>query len=504
MQEYEDRFYERSFAHLEGDGQRICLYPEYKWDPEGFANHVLGVRLWVCQSELCQAVVDHTEVSVRACFASGKTFLAAVLALWWMFTREVCLVISTAPTARQVEELLWAEIAELHQSSKRPLGGQILSRKAKLDGKRKAFGVVGSAKNKSSKAGYHSKSGEVLFLLDEKAGMSQQQIDGFRGLISDPTKGRIFGIGNPVSTSGPFYDEHTEPKGDKFLYAISALRTPAFSEADKSQWPGLVTQAYVERARRELGERHPVYITTILAEFYKDDNGWQVVPETWGDLAAQRWAEHLEPTPHNYLAADVAADGSNETVLYHRSGRRIQIVDRWTGAQLAEPDEHGQRGTMATARRIVDHAERLQVSRLLVDSQGLGIGICDRIREFQEGGRLQGCWFYPVATGDGFGPDSPNKAKFYRIVDQCYWHMREAFDPENPLAVAIDPEDTDLRRQLSWRKWQIIGQGEDGYMIKVSRKRDLIAEGKPSPDLADSVSLLFFDPPGFEGEVFFV
>lgn len=503
--EYQDRANERVFARLEGGGQKLALFPEFEWDPVGFGRHILGVELWICQSEICDLLVANPEVSVRACYASGKTFLAAVLALWWMFTRDTGLVVSTAPTARQVEELLWAEIAELHANSRRELGGTILSRKARLDGKRRAFGVVGDAKNKSTKAGYHSKSGKVLFLVDEAAGMKASQLEGFRGLLVNPLECRSLEIGNPVSTEGPFYEDHVHGRSSKILYKISALRTPNVTGTgeDKRRYPGLVSQAYVEKARRELGESHPLFKTTILAEFVRDEHGQVVVPESWVRAAADRWPDRLENEPDiNYLAADVAGHGQNENVIYQRKGRRIFKIDSWTHAQIAQVDEHGQQGTMTTARRIVEWAEELKCTRLMVDAQGLGVVICDRIEEFRQAGRLQGCNFYPVATGEG--ATGPSADRYHRLIDQLQWKMREAFDPEGSGPVVIDPEDVELIKQLPWRRWHLVGDGEDNPRIKVTRKRDLIAEGKPSPDSADSVSLLFYEPDQYEGEVFFI
>lgn len=506
LSEYEDRFLERSFASLDGGGDKLALYPEYEWDPVGFARDILGVELWICQREICDLVVENPEVSVRACYASGKTFLAACLALWWLWTRPVCLVVSTAPTARQVEELLWAEINDLHSSAKRPLGGTILSRKARLDGKRKAFGVVGDAKNKSTKAGYHSKAGKVLFLVDEAAGMKSGQMDGFRGLLVDPEECRSLEIGNPVSTEGPFYEDHVYKRSQsKKLYAISALRTPNLTgEGEEARrYPGLVSQAYVNKVLADLGPKHPLFVTTILAEFVRDEHGQVTVPESWAIAAGQRWAERFEDEPEiNYLSADVAGHGQNENVLYQRKGRRIFKVDSWIGADVAEGDESGQRGTMLTARRIIEWAEKVGATRLLVDSQGLGIGICDRIAEFQDAGRAPKCRFYPVATGES--ATGPTANRYHRQIDQLQWAMREAFDPDGPAPVAIEPTDTDLIKQLPWRRWSLIGDGEDNARIKVSRKRDLISEGKPSPDSADAVSLLFFEPEEVEGDVFFV
>jgi hypothetical protein len=78
--------------------------------------------------------------------------------------------------------------------------------------------------------------------------------------------------------------------------------------------------------------------------------------------------------------------------------------------------------------------------------------------------------------------------EYHNIVDEIQFAMRAAFDPSNPEAVLIDPDDKDLALELSARYWKI--EGEEG-VIKVERKRDLRKRGVGSPDRGDAVSLLF-------------
>ena len=61
----------------------------------------------------CEAVRDHPQVTVRSGHGVGKTFVAACAALWWVYSFRPSLVLTTAPTARQVEGLLWGEIRRL-------------------------------------------------------------------------------------------------------------------------------------------------------------------------------------------------------------------------------------------------------------------------------------------------------------------------------------------------------------------------------------------------------
>lgn len=482
-----ERLEEKTTLSFTRQGRSVAIFPEYKWDPVGFCRDILGVELWIAQQEVAQLVATHPRVSVAACYASGKTFLAACLVLWWLFTRKSCLVVTTAPTGRQVKELLWAEIGMLHSMSKVPLGGKILTRETRLGKHRRGFGVAGDGK--STNAGYHDKSGQVLFIVDEKAGMKRQALADFDGLMVDENECRELGIGNPVSTSGPFYEEHMNP--DEMsrwkLYSISALRTPNLTgnAEDKKRYPGLVSASWVEHRRKKWGEKHPLFITKVLGQFYIVAGLAKVVPNDWVAVSQKRWSGILEGLDSvDVLGIDVAGGGQNQTVAYRRKGRRLFRAAAWH-----EPD------TMITARRIVELGEKLQVKRICIDTTGLGIGIGDRVHQLKAEGRLSGIEVYSCNLGAGAEEDG-----YVRLVDQVQFAMRQAFDPENPLAVAIDPQDTDLAEELPHRGWSIV---EDGGNIKVERKRDLKARGIDSPDSADAASLTFYEPPN-AGEFFFV
>ena len=79
-------------------------------NPVMWIENVLGVRLWSKQKEIVRAVRDEPRVAVRAGHNVGKSFVAACLALWFLYSFRPSKVVTTAPTWRQVREILWREI----------------------------------------------------------------------------------------------------------------------------------------------------------------------------------------------------------------------------------------------------------------------------------------------------------------------------------------------------------------------------------------------------------
>ena len=55
---------------------------------------------------------------MKAANGVGKTYLAADLLLWFLFCFRPSVVLTTAPTWRQVESLLWEEVRRRFRKAK--------------------------------------------------------------------------------------------------------------------------------------------------------------------------------------------------------------------------------------------------------------------------------------------------------------------------------------------------------------------------------------------------
>jgi superfamily II DNA or RNA helicase len=75
-----------------------------------FIKGTLGANIWEKQIEIADAVDDHRYVAVASCHGAGKSHIAARIALAFLHTRPRSIVLTTAPTARQVQHVLWREI----------------------------------------------------------------------------------------------------------------------------------------------------------------------------------------------------------------------------------------------------------------------------------------------------------------------------------------------------------------------------------------------------------
>ena len=66
-------------------------------DPVLCASVLLKSSLWLKQQEILLSVNTQPKTAIKACHASGKTYVAAVTVLWWLITHPNGIVVTTAP-----------------------------------------------------------------------------------------------------------------------------------------------------------------------------------------------------------------------------------------------------------------------------------------------------------------------------------------------------------------------------------------------------------------------
>ena len=192
-------------------------------DPGWFAERFLGASPWKKQRDVLRGLRDHDLVAVRSCNGSGKTFTAALATLWWLHMHDEATVITTAPSERQVKDLLWREIRHLHAKNPEYLGGKLTSTRLELSEKRFAYGF--STDTAGRFQGFHSKN--ILVIVDEAAEVREFIFDAIFGCLTSENA-KMLMIGNPSRLAGTFYDAFHKNRARWKTIHISAFDTPAF------------------------------------------------------------------------------------------------------------------------------------------------------------------------------------------------------------------------------------------------------------------------------------
>ena len=108
-------------------------------NPDLWIENILNCSLWTIPKLIAKAVFTQkqdgstTRVCVPACASVGKSHLAARVALAFFYNFRPCTVITTAPTMRQVGEILWREIAQAWSMARFNMGGELKQTRIDVD-----------------------------------------------------------------------------------------------------------------------------------------------------------------------------------------------------------------------------------------------------------------------------------------------------------------------------------------------------------------------------------
>jgi len=482
-------------------GSACSKFAEYRERPLDFVSEVLRKRLWAAERDLITNVLGHRRVAIRSCRKGGKTFGLAVLVetfinLW------PTIVVTIAPTHRQVEELLWGEINKIHADA----GGRLLGEcgKTQLRVAPRHYAIGFSTDRPGRLQGFHagveppedpdadltpdelakrieqalsglSDDTRLLFIFDEAAEVAQALYDAMQGSMLGPNAFLVL-AGNPVmdqASDHEFARAH-QPGSDYFRMKITALDgydDPLDSDKEYRVPNWLVDSEELERQKRNWGEDSPLFRAYALGQFASKDSEWRVIRPALL-IAAQ--------------ARDVYSDiGVHIGVDVSRAGKDECVASRWAyGIKTAEhvwnSDDLMYSVTMIEALRSkwgID-GEPLPADHIHIDMGGLGGGVVDRLH--QKGYEVDGVDF-------GSGPDYDweeltGETRFVNRRAELHWIMRRAL--EEGIA-KIPAKFTDSCREACWPDYKLAVRG-GGTAIQIESKDDIKNRFGRSPDHFDS------------------
>ena len=97
-----------------------------------WCEHILGVRTlsWEKHREILEAMRTNDRIAVASGHSMGKDFLAGMITLDFLCNNFPSVVITTAPTDRQVEKIIWGEISKYWNPGM--LEGKLMTREIKI------------------------------------------------------------------------------------------------------------------------------------------------------------------------------------------------------------------------------------------------------------------------------------------------------------------------------------------------------------------------------------
>lgn len=437
-------------------------------DPVWFVREVLGLDPWSKQCSILESVRDNKRTAVRSGHGVGKTTIAAAVVLWFLaaFGPEA-LAVTTAPTWRQVRDLLWRAIATQHAKAAGFFDGKLNDTRLEFAPEWYAVGL--STREPENFQGYHAPN--LLFVCDEASGVAQPIFDAAEGFLTGEGS-RVLLIGNPTQVTGQFYDAFHKEQALWHTIHVATTDSPNFTGEEVSERArrALVGQEWLDDKKVKWGEASPIYAVRVKGDFPQQSDR-AVVSLAELELAQNRGEEPEAGTEHDWpcvVSCDPARFGSDETVIALRRGNHVRVVKTYNGKATTE--------TTGEILRILRENHHPLYGRpvAVVDEIGIGGGIVDQLRADGE--------YSIYAYNASHAPVESNEGEYPNARSELWFEFANDWLP----VIDLDPDDQ-LAADLLAPEYKIDAKGR----LVVEPKDDTKKRLGRSPDRADGVMMAF-------------
>lgn len=430
----------------------VTPWPECAGDPARFAETALRLTPTAQQREFFAALAGPgARVAVRSGHGTGKSTALAAAALWFLATRPDALAPCTAPTAHQLQDVLWREMRRL-LAAMNPGTRELFTATADRILIKGSAGMIvartARPENPDALQGFHAP--EILFIIDEAAGVSDAVFEVARGALSTPSA-RVALTGNPTRLTGYFHNAFHLARDSWTRLHFSCLDSP------------LVSPEYAEEIAREYGEDSDMYRVRVLGDFPRAGMfnliSLRLVEEAMERALPPGFADGAP----RIFGVDPAWLGTDRSAGVLRQGMTARVLFAARGLDTTRLAE-------LTARK----AEELRPDAIFVDQTGVGAGVLDQLRRTA----------HPV-SGVAFSQTPFEPERFANRRAEMWWRTREWLE-QGPVL----EKNLDLRDDLIAPEYCLTAGGK----VQLESKDSMRRRGLASPDLGDALALTFAMP----------
>jgi len=432
----------------------------YRSDPLAFFKDKFDVEVWGGAQDVCRAIAAKptARVTVRAGHGTQKTFTSAHIALWFSYCWRPSKVITTAPTGRQVEKLLWSDIrkAFYYGKGKDPTyPGRMLTVEWKASPDWFMFGF--SSDEPVTAEGFHGSN--MLIIVDEAKGVADEIFEGLEGALGGENA-RLLLISTAGNPEGEFYNSHSNNLFQAFHFSVEDM-VRWYEERGEPVPPGCSTRRWINERRDKWGENSIRYRMRVKAEFCES------IPDAIVPLEdVERCMKNRRGPSKGVvrMGVDIAEFGDDSTVLFIGDDNGEIAKIKYDKEELTE-----------TAGRVVQAIRKYGIDpwNVKIDSTGLGSGVGSMLRQ---GGYKVDCIHFAERSSDD--------EEWEDIITEMYWGLRTTI-LQNPGFYLSS--DGDMKEDLVKRKYKTNSDGA----YKLESKREFKKRVKRSPDEGDAVALCY-------------
>lgn len=478
----------------------------WRQDWNKFCYDVLKARLDKEQQAIIDSVQHNPMTAVASGTARGKDFVSACACLCFLyltpkFNKEGDLientkVAMTAPSARQVKNIMTPEVRRLFTAAK-ILPGRLVSDDIRTNYPELFLtGFKASDDNTEAWSGFHA--ANTMFSITEASGISQTIFNAIEGNLQGNS--RLLIVFNPNITTGYAADAMKSDRFSKFrLSSLNAENVVA----KKIVIPGQVDYNWVKDKvenwcspimdtdfnegegdfKWEGGLYRPndLFRVKVLGMFPKVSEDC-LIPLEWIEIANNRWREYQDEGFQSerapLIGADVAGMGRDDSVLCPRYGNYVpNYIVHQSGGKADHMHIAG----------LIKHNMIRKGSRAFIDTIGEGAGVYSALIE-KGVKNVYSCKFSESAKGLH---DITGVYNFSNMRAYLYWCVRDWLNPKNGFMPALPP-DGKFAEEATAIKWLFQSDGS----IAIESKDEIKKKIKRSTDRIDALANTFY-PKGF-------
>lgn len=173
----------------------------------------------------------------------------------------------------------------------------------------------------------------------------------------------------------------------------------------------------------------------------------------------------IDSDAHVIIGVDPAISNNDRTAIVRRKGRVVYNIETFR-----------QHNTMEIAGKITHIIRTENPTKVFIDCIGIGAGVVDRLQEMG----------FDCVVGVNVARSANLKDKYKNLRAELWDEMKSWLLQEMPVQL---PDDDELHSELCSLGYKFISSGQ----LKIESKDDLRARGMPSPDIADALSLTFYN-----------
>ena len=486
----------------------VRLINDWRDDWNKFVHDGLGVRLDDEQQEVLYSVQTSPRTSCASGTARGKDFVAACAAMSFMYLtprwdKDKQLVSNTkvaltAPTDRQVKNIMMPEISRLYNMAK--------NRGVHLPGRLTAYdirtahdewfltGFKADEHNHEAWSGFHAVN--TMFVITEASGVSDTIFDAIEGNLQGNS--RILLVFNYNTPVGYAARSQKSPRWNRF--SLNSLNAPNIREK-RIVIPGQVDYEWIT-------DKLDTWCTSISAEdvmeefddfqfegqWYRPEDLFRIkvlgkapkvgedvlIPQQWIDLAQERWRKFAgNPSGRRRLGVDVAGMGRDSTVMCDRHGDYVHPFKKRNSGGVADH--------MKIAGEVKNWLTVNPTGVASIDTIGEGAGVYSRLEELGLGKRTISCKYSEAAKIlDKELTDITGQYKFANLRAYLFWCVRDWLNPKNNASAMLPPE-VGLAQEATEIKWSFRSDGK----ILIEPKEDIKKRLGRSTDEFDALANTF-------------